>query len=53
MQITAIKTLLNKFSVEQLKEKEEQLLEGEELSFEDVEGEDEGEQLTHLTGAIW
>lgn len=53
MQITVIKTLLNKFSVEQLKQKEEQLLEGEELSFEDVEGEDEGEQLTHLTGAIW
>ncbi|MFY0672159.1 MAG: hypothetical protein JXQ87_02060 [Bacteroidia bacterium] len=53
MQIKAIKNLLDKYSIEELKQKEEQLLEGETLSFEDVEGEDEGEQLTHLTGAIW
>jgi hypothetical protein len=53
MQIKAIKNLLDKYSIEELKQKEEQLLEGEELSFDDVEGEDEGEQLTHLTGAIW
>lgn len=53
MQISAIKNLLKKYDLPQLKELEGKLLEGEELSFDDVEGEDEGEQLTHLTGAIW
>ncbi len=53
MQIKAIKNLLDKFTIDELRLKEEQLLEGEELSFDEVEGEDEGEQLTHLTGAIW
>ncbi|MGB0432574.1 MAG: DUF6952 family protein, partial [Bacteroidia bacterium] len=49
MQIKAIKNLLNKYAIDELRQKEEQLLEGNELSFDDVEGEDEGEQLTHLT----
>jgi len=53
MQIKAIKNLIDKFSLDELKAKENQLLEGEDLSFDEVEGVDEGEQLTHLTGAIW
>jgi hypothetical protein len=53
MQIKAIKNLLDKYSLEELQSKENALLEGEELSFDDVEGVDDGEQLTHLTGAIW
>lgn len=53
MQVKAIKNLLEKFDLEQLKNLENQLLEGEELDFNEVEGEDEGEQLTHLSGAIW
>ena len=53
MQIKAIKNLLAKYNKEELQKLENDLLEGNEISFEDVEGVDEGEQLTHLTGAIW
>lgn len=53
MQIKAIKQLLDQFSLEELKNLEERLLEEETLDTKDVPGVDEGEQLTHLSGAVW
>lgn len=51
MNISAIKKLLN-LDLETLRKLENQLLEEEELTHP-VEGVDEGEKLTHITGAIW
>ncbi|MCB0738517.1 MAG: hypothetical protein KDC92_13455 [Bacteroidetes bacterium] len=51
MNIAAIKKLLDK-DLNTLRKLENELLEGEPLS-EEVIGVDEGEQLTHITGAIW
>jgi len=53
LKVAVLRSLIDEFSIEQLRTFEEQLLEGEEVSFEKVGGEDEGEQLTHLSGAIW
>jgi len=52
MKIPVIKTIVENFTIEQLKKGEEQLLNGEPLSIE-VGGDDEGEQLTHILAAIW
>lgn len=51
MKLPSIKKLVAAYSIEELREAEEQLLNELALTIE-VEGEDEGEQLTHLIGAI-
>jgi len=52
MKIPAIKKLVEAYQITQLKEAEEALYEEQNLAIE-VEGEDEGEQLTHIIAAIW
>lgn len=51
MKLPAIKKLVETYSLEQMKKAEEELLNGETPSIE-IEGSDEGEQLTHILGAI-
>jgi hypothetical protein len=50
MKIPAIQKLVNTKTIEECKQAENALIEGESLPFE-VEGDDEGEQLTHLIAA--
>jgi len=52
MQLPVIKNIIEKYSIEELKAAEESLMEGENLAIE-IEGKDEGEQLTHILAAIW
>ncbi|KAA5545032.1 DUF6952 family protein [Adhaeribacter rhizoryzae] len=52
MKIPAIKKLVETQTIESLRHAEEQLLEEQQPDFE-IEGADEGEQLTHVFGAIW
>jgi hypothetical protein len=52
MKIPAIKKLLESYPVAELMKAETQLLNGESLAIE-VEGNDEGEQLTHIIASIW
>ena len=52
MQIPVIKKIADQYSIEELKKAEEGLLEDAPLEI-DVDGEDEGEQLTHILAAIW
>lgn len=52
MKIPAIKHLVQNYTLEQLQQAEQDLLEGNPLSIE-VQGEDEGEQLTHILAGIW
>ncbi len=52
MKIPVIKKLTETQSVEALKQAEEAILNEEKPAIE-VEGEDEGEQLTHCMAAIW
>lgn len=52
MQIPVIKNLVETRSVRELSEAEEALMEEQDLPFE-IEGEDEGEVLTHIMAAIW
>ena len=52
MKIPAIKNLVENYSLKELLVAEEALLEEETPAME-VEGEDEGEQLTHIFAAIW
>jgi hypothetical protein len=52
MQIPVIKKIADQYSIEELKKAEECLLEEAPLEI-DVDGEDEGEQLTHILAAIW
>ncbi|GGK89368.1 hypothetical protein ACD591_18445 [Rufibacter glacialis] len=52
MKIPAIKKLVETQTIEALREAEEQLINEETPAFE-IEGADEGEQLTHVFGAIW
>ena len=52
MKIPAIKKLVENYSTEQLAKAEEDIIEERELEIE-VEGEDEGEQLTHVIAASW
>ncbi|WP_400192869.1 DUF6952 family protein [Hymenobacter sp. B81] len=52
MKVPVIKRLVETQSLQSLVEAEEALLDERQPSFE-VEGDDEGEQLTHVFGAIW
>lgn len=52
MQIPIVKKIVAEFSIEQLQAAEEALLNEEKPSIT-IEGEDEGEQLTHVMAAIW
>lgn len=52
MKIPAIKKLVENYTLDQLAAAEEALMEEQPLAIE-VEGEDEGEQLTHVYAAIW
>ncbi|GAL83549.1 hypothetical protein MYP_776 [Sporocytophaga myxococcoides] len=52
MKIPAIKLLVENYLPSDLKQAENDLIEGEGLKI-DVEGEDEGEQLTHVIAALW
>jgi len=51
MKLPIIKSLAEGQTLESLKQAEQLILNGESLPFE-VGGEDEGEQLTHILGAI-
>ncbi|MEX2379913.1 MAG: hypothetical protein WD530_04180 [Vicingaceae bacterium] len=52
MKLPVVKKLVNDHSMEQLEAAENAILE-EAAPVIDVEGEDEGEQLTHVMAAIW
>lgn len=52
MKITAIKKLVETVSIEQLIEAEQAIINESSLPVE-VEGDDEGEQLTHVIAAVW
>lgn len=52
MKIPAIKKLVETYSAEQLASAEEAIMEEQALPIE-VEGDDEGEQLTHILAAIF
>jgi hypothetical protein len=52
MKLPVIKSIIEQYSLEELKAAEHQLMEGETLKFE-IAGDDEGEQLTHVLAAIW
>jgi hypothetical protein len=52
MKVPAIKKLIASYPLTELLNAEVQLLEGEPITIE-VEGDDEGEQLTHIIAAIW
>jgi len=51
MKIAAIKKLIAEYSLEQLQKAEEDILEERNAEIT-IEGDDEGEQLTHATAAI-
>lgn len=51
MKVPALKKLVENYTLQQCIDAEQQLLEGEKPTIE-IEGEDEGEQLTHILGAI-
>ena len=52
MQIPVIKSLVEMYSQEELVNAEENLAEEQEPAIK-IEGEDEGEKLTHVFAAIW
>lgn len=52
MKIPAIKNLVENHTIEQLMEAEEALVEEKEIGIP-IEGDDEGEKLTHIFAAIW
>lgn len=52
MKIPAIKKLVENYTLEDLEIAENDLSEGCQISL-DVDGEDEGEQLTHIIAASW
>ena len=52
MKIPAIKKLVESYSVKELEKAELNITEGIEPGIE-VEGSDEGEQLTHVLAAVW
>jgi hypothetical protein len=52
MKIPVIKKLVEEVSLENLQKSEEQILNGEPTIIE-IEGDDEGEQLTHVLAAIF
>lgn len=52
MQIPVVKKIVAEYTLEQLQAAEEALLNEDRPSIS-IEGEDEGEQLTHVMAAIW
>lgn len=52
MQISTIKKLVENYSLEELKAAEDAILNESSPAIE-INGEDEGEQLTHAIAAIW
>lgn len=52
MNIASIKNATENYSIDQLKQAENELLEEQVLSI-NIEGKDEGEQLTHILAAIY
>jgi hypothetical protein len=52
MKIPAIKKLVETYDLQQLITAEEAIVEEQPLAIE-VDGEDEGEQLTHVLAAVW
>jgi len=52
MKAPAIRKIVDAYSLEQLESAEAALLDGNNLDIA-VDGDDEGEQLTHITAAIW
>lgn len=52
MHVPSIKKLIETYSLEELEMAETQLLEESPVDIE-IGGENEGEQLTHVMGAIW
>ena len=52
MNISVIKKLIEDCSIEELKAAGNEMEEGENPSIE-IEGKDEGEQLTHILASIW
>lgn len=52
MKLSVIKDLVENYSLEDLKKAESIMEEGENPTFE-VQGEDEGEQFTHIIAAVW
>ena len=52
MKINAIKPLVEIFSIAELEEAQSAIENEQELNIE-VQGEDEGEKLTHIIAAIW
>lgn len=52
MKIPVIKKIIQEYSLEELQAAEEALLEERQPAIT-IEGEDEGEQLTHAMAAIW
>jgi hypothetical protein len=52
MKIPAIKRLIENYSIHDLLAAEEAIIEEQQPAIE-VEGEDEGEQLTHVLAAVW
>ena len=53
MKIPEIKKLCETYTIEQLREAEDSLLNERALLSISVGGDDEGEQLTHVLAAIW
>ncbi|MEJ8804334.1 DUF6952 family protein [Pontibacter sp. H249] len=52
MKIPAIKKLVENYDLQQLMAAEEAIVEEQPIAIE-VEGDDEGEQLTHVLAAVW
>lgn len=52
MQIPVIKSIIEKYTIDQLRQAEDALLNEQALPIE-IEGKDEGERLTHILAAIW
>lgn len=52
MKVSAIKKLVETQTIESLRKAEEMLIDELQPDYE-IEGADEGEQLTHVFGAIW
>ena len=52
MQVPVIKKLVETYSIEELEEAEEAIVEELKPKIE-IEGEDDGEQLTHVMAAVW
>jgi hypothetical protein len=52
MKIPAIKQAVEKYSLTQLQQAEEALLNEEKINIE-ISGDDDGEKLTHIMGAIY